>query len=361
MVKSKKTQDKYLKQVYFNPKETGSLGGIKNLKTSLKLKKKQYKTKTIINWLQAQDAYTLHKPIRRKFKRRSTIVSGLNDQFQGDLIDVRNIKTHNNGYSYILSVVDVFSKYGWMRPLKTKHGKEVASKLNEIFQEKHCRAFQTDKGKEFYNSHVKGILNSNNVTHFSTENDDIKAACVERFNRTIKTKLYRWFTKTNSYCWVDVLDDLLHSYNHTQHTSIGIAPANVNNKNEEDVWLILHSHLGTPTQTPRFKVGDHVRISKYKHVFSKGYDANWSTEVFNIDKVLQTDPPTYKLLDALNEKIYGSYYENELQKIIPKNKFIIEKIIAERKHGKKVQYYVKYKGYPDKFNTWIDKSDVMKV
>lgn len=319
-----KKNKRSLERSYYAAEQSGSLGGVTGLKYALQRKKKKFKNATINKWLQSQDTYTLHKPVFRKFKRRSTIVSGLNDQFQADLIDIKKIKKHNSNFQYILTVIDVFSKFGWARALKSKEGTEVAKNLKDIFEERKCRAIQTDKGREFYNSNVKQLLKGKGITHFSTENDDIKAACVERFNRTIQSKLHRWFTKSKSLQWVKVLPKLITSYNQTVHRSTNESPANVTHKNEEDVWQRLYSHLSSPSQKSKFTKKDYVRISKFKHIFSKGYDANWSTEIFLIDNILETDPLTYQLRDSNGEKIHGTYYEKELQKVTPSKQFLIK-------------------------------------
>jgi len=302
----------------------------------------KYKPKTISKWLQSQEAYTLHKPVRRKFNRRSTLASGINDQFQADLIDMQKHKNSNSNHGYILTVVDVFSKFSWAKPLKSKSGKEVAQKL----------------GKEFYNTQVKTLLTKFDILHFSSENDDIKGAVVERFNRTLQTRLYRWFTKTQEHNWTNVIEHIVDSYNNTVHSSTKFSPANIDSKNEEDVWLNLYGNLKAPNLLKaRLKINDMVRISKYKHVFSKGYIENWSIETFIVSKVLETDPVTYRLKDQQNELIHGSYYEDELQKVMQSDKFTVEKILDQRKVGRKIEYLVKFKGYPAKFNEWISKSN----
>lgn len=355
----KKKNEKTLERAYYSAEQSGSLGGVAALKQGLQKKKKNFKTSTVKKWLQSQDTYSLHKPVIKKFKRRATIVSGLNDQFQCDLIDIKKFKEHNNNSQYILTVIDVFSKYGWARALKSKEGTEVAKHLKAILTERKCRAMQSDKGKEFYNSNVEKLFKAKGITHFSTENDDIKAACVERFNRTIQNKLHRWFTKSRTFQWIDVLPKLITSYNRTIHRSTNEAPSNVTHKNEEDVWQRLYSHLSSPSQKAKFNKQDYVRISKYKHIFSKGYDANWSTEVFVVDKVLVTNPTTYQLRDSKGEQIHGSYYEKELQEVSPSKQFLIEKIVDERHFNGDTQYYVKFKGYPNKFNAWVNKKDIL--
>ena len=313
----KKKNERTLEKSYFSPEQSGSLGGVAALKHGLEKRKKKFKTSTIKKWLESQDTYSLHKPVVRKFKRRATIVSGLNDQFQCDLIDIKKFKKYNKKFQYILTVIDVFSKYGWARALKSKEGIEVAKHLKTILTERKCRAMQSDKGREFYNVNVKKLFEAKGIKHFSTENDDIKAACVERFNRTIQNKLHRWFTKSKTFQWIDVLPKIITSYNNTVHRATNVTPANITHNNEEDVWQRLYSHLTAPSQKSKFNIKDYVRISKYKHIFSKGYDANWSTEIFIIDKVLVTDPITYQLRDRKGEHIHGSYYEKELQKVLP--------------------------------------------
>lgn len=358
MPKQKKTKENIFSNVYYSPNDQGALGGFKGLTSSLKSKKKHFKSSTVKKWLQSQEAYTIHKPLTKKFARRRTIVSGINDQFQADLIDMQKFKKTNSNHSYILTVIDVFSKYAWAVPLENKGGKNVANKLQKIFSQKVCRSFQTDKGREFYNSEVKHILQNKNIHHFSTENDDIKAACIERFNRTLQLKLNRWFTKTKTFKWIDVLEDLVKAYNNSYHSSIRMSPKDVSHENEEDVWIQLYSDQSTPLTKSPLKIGDVVRISKYKHVFSKGYDANWSTETFFICKVLPTVPLTYELKDRMSEKIQGTYYLKELQKVYTTNKYDVEKVISERKIDGKTQFLVKFKGYPNKFNEWVDKRNI---
>lgn len=349
--------DHLIHQAYYTPVNRGSYGGREQLSKHLKTKK--ISNGQVKNWLQAQEAYTLHRPVRRKFRRRETLVGGINQQFQADLIDVQKFASENNGNKFILTVVDVFSKFAWTQPLKSKSGKDVANALKKIFDIRICKYLQSDKGKEFYNTHVKALLQKLSITHFSTENDNIKAAIVERFNRSLQTKLSRWFTRTKSHKWVKVLQDLTNSYNRSTHRSIRMAPADVNEHNSEDVWLNLYGNLQSPQPTSDLKVNDVVRVSKYKHIFSKGYDKNWSTETFAVDELLKTNPITFRLRDQMNERIFGSYYRQELQKVKMPTEFLIEKILQEQKVGKKTRYFVKYKGYPNKFNEWIDSSQLV--
>ena len=350
--------DDLLTDAYFNPKKSTSYGGKFHLQYITKNHKKLSKQK-IEKWLESQDAYTLHKNARKRFPRRPTIVGGYGQQVQADLIDMQKFKSENDGYSFILTVIDVFSKFVWTCGIKNKTGSVMARALTKIFHQEKYHHLQTDKGKEFYNAKVKSVLETNNINHFSTENDDIKASIVERFNRTIQNRLHRWFTKNKSQRWVDVLSDMTDAYNNTYHRSIKMKPVEVTRKNSEDVWLNLYGNLQYTSKNTRIKVNDTVRISRFKHVFSKGYDKNWSTEIFSVNKVNQTSPITFILQDQLGEKIAGTYYLHELQKVAVPEEFEIEEILKTRKNKRKIQYLVKYKGYPSKFNQWIDKTQMV--
>ena len=203
---------------------------------------------------------------------------------------------------------------------------------------------------------MKKLLSDFKIHHFSTENDDIKASIVERFNRTLQSRIFRYFTHTETNNWYDSLPEFTMSYNQKYHRSIGMAPKDVTRENSEDVWLNLYGNLAAPaTSKIDLKLGDHVRISKYKHIFSKGYDNNWSTEIFIIDEVVKTNPVSFRLRDLMNESIFGTYYQQELQKVDMPKKFAIEKVLKQKKDGNRILYFVKYKGYPSKFNEWISK------
>ena len=251
-----------LRRYYFEPARPGAFGGV--------FKHPKFKTKEIKEWLSHQDTYTLHKPIRRRFQRRTTITGGMNQQFQADLIDMQGLRKYNNGISYILTCVDVFSKFAWAIPIKTKTAKALVEATRQIFEKRKPLQIQTDKGSEFTNKTYQKFLKEERVHFFTTENEDIKAAIVERFNRTLKEKMWRYFTKTNSLRYIDVLDQLLQNYNSSFHRSIKMAPVNVTLENQEQVWNTLYAPVNTPRRKG-FEEGDRVRIAQARQNFKKGY------------------------------------------------------------------------------------------
>ena len=317
--------DVILRSIYFNPENPGAYGGINALHRQVigVLSKKQ-----VADWLSGQDTYTLHKPIRRKFNRRRVLVGKVDQQWQADLVDLQIIYKNNDGYKYLLTCIDVLSKYAWVVPLKNKTGKSIVDAFETIFAERKPGKLQTDKGTEFINRPFQKYLNDLNFRHFTTENDDIKACIVERFNRTLKTRLWRYFTKNSTHRYLDVLPKLTKSYNDSYHSKIKAKPSNVKTTTKE---LLRNFHARPHKRRAGFTIGDHVRISKATRAFMKGYVANWSEETFEIKKIDRLRPPVYTIKDYNDEELKGRFYGWELQKVVKKDVFRIDKVIKRTK------------------------------
>nr|DAC81388.1 TPA_asm: integrase [Parasteatoda house spider adintovirus] len=286
------------------------------------------------------------------------MVSGMSIQFQADIADLKGIVNFNDDYRYILTCIDVFSKYAWAFPLKRKDSSSIISSFKEIFKERKPIKLQTDQGKEFLNKNFQSYLKKAGVHFFFTFNHT-KSSIVERFNRTLKTKLWKYFTAKNTFRYIDVLEDIMKSYNNTYHTSIKMEPAKVTKENEKQVFNNLYQNLPNQKRYKcTFKIGEAVRISKSKMVFEKGYENNWSEEIFIINHCISRIPPVYKIKDLMGEEIKGTFYTQELQRVILPETFPVEKILKKRFHENKLEYLVKFKGYPSKFNAWLPSNDL---
>ena len=182
---------------------------------------------------------------------------------------------------------------------------------------------------------------------YSTFNEG-KSVVAERFIKTLKNKIYKHMTTISKNAYFDVLDDIVKDYNNSFHSSIKMKPKDV--KDDCSIKYVEESNK----KDPKFKIDDHVRISKYKNMFSKGYLPNWSEEDFVINKIQNTVPWTYLINDLNGKEIKGSFYEKELQKTNRKV-FRIEKVI--KKKGNKL--FVKWKGYDNSFNSWINEKDIV--
>ena len=191
-------------------------------------------------WLAQQDTYTLHKAIRYKFKRRRVIVGGIDHQWQADLVDVSRLAKFNEGNNFLLTCIDVLSKFAWVVPIPNKTGVTLVKAFQVIFKSgRKPQSLQTDKGGEFINRKFQSFLKRHGIHFFTTHNEETKASIVERFNRTLKSKMWRYFTKENSQTFLPVLPQLVDSYNNSYHRSIKRKPASVNLMNEEETWTTL--------------------------------------------------------------------------------------------------------------------------
>ena len=255
----------------------------------------------------------------------------------------------NKGFRFLLCLIDIYSKYAWVVPLKDKKGINIVNAFQSISKKSNTKPnkIRVDKGSEFYNCHFKKWLKSNNTEMYSAHNEG-KSVVAERFIRTIKKKIYKYMTSISKNVYIDKLDDLVDGYNNTNHRTIKMKPIDV----KDNTYIEFGKEVND--NDPKFKVGYHVRIAKYKNIFAKSYTPNWSEEFFVIKEIKNTVPWAYVINDLNGEEIIGTFYEKELQKIDQKE-FRIEKLI--RKKSDKL--YVKWKGYDSSFNSWIDQKDLV--
>ena len=301
-------------------------------------------------WLKTQNTYTRHKPIVRKHKFQRTFVKDLADQIQMDLVDMGKYKNQNKGYYWILTAVEILSRYAFTIPVYRKDTKNMTKAVSDLLEEfkerfgKYPNVAQFDEGKESYNVGVRDLLTKNNIEYFST-NSERKAAIVERFNRTLKTSMWKYFYSKETHTWIDVL-------------TIMMKPADVNKSNRDQVWITLYGYIQGDFPIPKFKVDGNVKVSKYKNIFDKGYESNFTEEIFKIAKVFRGDPNMYELTDVDDEPIIGKFYEEELSAINKTDDvYRVEKILRRRKG----QPLVKWARYDSKHNSWIPIKDIQSL
>lgn len=316
-------------------------------------------------------AEELTKPKLIRFPRRRVYSPNVDRIWTADLLDIQKYKRQNKGYTFILVVLDIFSRYAWVRPLKKKTGVEVSNAFQDIFRVsgRKCMRLWCDRGTEFYNRVVQELLTSNSITLYSTHNEP-KATIAERFIRTLRSKIEKYFIFTHSTVWYAVLPDLVSEYNATKHRALGMSPDDaLKPENYAKVFSRQYAVLGYNEKRNKarvrkyelLKVGDSVRISVHKGVFDKGSNANWSEEVFEIITVLDDrNPMLYKIQDLAGEEVTGYMYREQLQKTT-QSVYMIDKVIRKRRSATsgKQEALVRWRGYPDKFNSWIPVTDVL--
>ena len=281
----------------------------------------------------------------------------IDEIFAADLVEMQKFTKLNKGYRYLLTCIDIFSKYSLVIPLKDKKGINVKNALQEIFKQRKCKFLWTDRGIEFYNKQLQDLLNKNNIKLYSTNNSEIKSSVVERFNCTFKNMMYKKFTENNNTIIYNILDDLVNEYNNKYHSTIKMSPIEGSKKiNENKIKNIYNFEI--TKKAGKFKIGDRVRISLEKNIFEKGYETNWTQEIFVIYDIKCSNVPYYYLKGLNNEKLDGTFYEQELQKTDMKKDdlYTIEKILKTNKN----KVYVKWRGYDSSFNSWINRNMITK-
>ena len=241
------------------------------------------------------------------------------------------LSKYNKGIRFLLCVIDIFSKYAWVVPLKDKKGISIVKAFQIILKQSNRKPHKiwVDKGSEFYNAFFKKWLRDNDIVMYSTHNEGKSVV-----------KIYKYMASVSKNVYNDKLDDIVNEYNNTYHTTIKMKPIDV----KDNTYINTDKEINY--KYPKFKVGDRVRISKCKNIFAKGYMPNWSEEVFVIKKVKNTVPWTCVINHLNGEEIMGTFYEKELQKT-NQEEFRNEKVI--KRNGDKT--YVKWKGYDNSFNS----------
>ena len=343
-----------LKRIYYDPRNPASLSTPPVLAAAANVGLREAQ-----RFLKSQPTYTLHRSARKRYPTRRYYVNNIDDQWQCDLMDLQALSRYNNGYRFVLTVIDILSRYGWARPLKSKHGIQVKRAFQSIFREGRIpKRIQSDQGTEFENRPVRSLFREYNIELFSVKSA-YKAALVERWNKTLKNKLYKYFTANNTYRWTNVLQDLVYAYNHRKHRIIDCTPASVTVENAMTVWNKLYAHRRRG-QVGDIKVGDVVRVSKVKGAFARGYLPNWTEEEFTVVHVNRKFyPTTYQLADSNGDVIEGSFYRQEIQPIIRQNdQYVIERILRRQRRNGEMWYFVKWLGYPSSANSWVARRDM---
>ena len=296
----------------------------------------------------------LNKSTIQKIERQKVIVNHKNEIHSTDLVDMANYSKINKGYKYIFTNIDVFSKIAYAYPIKSKKYKILNPVLKKSLKKTNLNMYRVIKKAVFS---VKKFFKDNNVKIYHT-NTHLKAVVIERFNRSLRELMMIEFVKNNNTVWYNILPKLIKIYNNRHQSTIKMKPIEVNKNNEKYIKENLYTYNKT-SKNPKYKINDLVRISlKRRNLFIKpSSNIKWFEELFKIHSINRSNVITYKIEDLNDEIIKGIFYERELQKTKNTSEvYIIEKIIRKNKN----KYLVKWRGYSNDFNSWVDKDDIIK-
>jgi len=359
------TVEEFLESVYYDPLNPGAYTGLTKLWNQVKEDNPHnLSRKDVESWLKKQDTYKRHRPAKQNFPRQKILMSYMDQQWDADIMDMSKFAKFNQGYKYLAIFIDIFSRYVWVERMKTKKPKEMINVMKIVFSEGRKPDYlRTDKGSEYTAGQTKLYLRAQQIKHFYAINA-IHASYAERFIRTLKGKLYRYFTKQNTYKYVHILQDMVDSYLDSKHTSTGYKPASITKDNQQEVYekLYLPQQLIEERKIVKYKykVGDYVHLSMARRSFHKGYKDTFTQEIFVISRQIRSHPPRYKVKDLMDEKLEGSCYEHELQaaEYSDDTVFPIDKVLYYTTKNKVRMAKVRWQGYPAKFDSLIEAADI---
>ena len=321
-------------------------------------------------WIQKQESYSRNKSVKRKFQHGRVIVAGIDDQFDADLASLVYYADDNDGYKYLLVVIDIFSRYSWVEPLKDKTASQIVNAFDKILSGGRIpKRLRTDAAKDFTSEKFQTFVRGKNIVHFVTHNEK-QANYVERFIKTLKSRLSKYMIEKNTRRYIDVLQKIVTSYNHTWHSGIRSEPVNVNKQNEKQLWWQMYWPKEPYVKKKKkekikfaFNVGDRVRTTYIRKHFQREYDSKWTGEIFKISRrFIRQGQPIYTLVDWYNNPVKGTFYQKELQKIetTEADMFKIEEVLKYKGRGNKKEALVHWLGWPKHFDSWIPVSDINK-
>lgn len=301
-----------LSKLYSDPKFPGSFGGAERFYREVVKLHPQTTRKQVQQFLKTRAAYTLHKRVRKPRKYRRTLTYGPRDLWQIDLLDLQKFKNTNKQYRYLCVIIDCFSKYLWVKPLKDKTASAIVKALALLLMMERPKHLQADQGSEFFNKKVAKMLQAFGPKLYYSYSEQ-KASIVERVQRTLRARMGRLFTHRGNNIWIDRIDDIVASYNNSHHRSIKMKPADVTQQDTAKIRrLLFPAEISKPAS---FKVGDVVRIVAKRKRFQKEYEKRWTVEKFRIKAIVRSSPITYLLEDSEKEAVLGSFYTEELQHV----------------------------------------------
>ena len=314
--------------IYTDPRSPGGFRGPEALWQEAKLHLPLLKRKQVYEFLQAQKPYTKHQQYRGVKKYRKVYAKRARYLIQMDLLEFRKYSTENRGYNYILCAIDAFTKKLWTFPLKRKSAEEVHTAVFYFLMRERPDKIQTDQGTEFINATLQATEDRMDppIQHYHTWSIK-KASIVERVQRTLRNRLGKIWEQRGDHQWINVLPAITESYNNSVHRSIGMKPNDVGPEHHRFIYNRLYPEP-TPVQalkdakealriTKHLQVGDYVRMLEYRKKFRKESDQAWSSQVYRIRRVIQSNPITFQIEDLDGEPIKGGLYFRQLIKIKP--------------------------------------------
>ncbi len=325
------------------------------------------------NILSYNYSYPLHRATKRPKYNPYMSIRSPKQQIQCDLLDISLLKQSNDNVRYLLVAIDCFSRFVWVIPLRSKQAIEMEAafkELIEIWKPELPVQLTVDRGLEFRNARVKNLLNSYNIRVFHPTAEG-KAVYVERVNQTLQSLIHRYLSEKGTQRYLDVLQDLVKTYNTRSHRGLANNPPSQAVKDENIHYfrrveqnriapIVERNYKYSRNAKKKFKVGQVVRIKKWKNAFARGYKQTFSNIYYRVHRILETLPTvTFELQNMHdNEVILGGFYAEELQ-LVKGDIYKVEKIIKSRRRKGVLEHFVKWLDFDSSHNSWVKASDIV--
>lgn len=311
-----------LNRIYYDVKNPASFSSPHALYKAAVQLDRRISQKDVEDWLATQPVYVRHKQTRTRFKRRKVLSRGPFYQFQADLMFMLPFAKYNDGMKYLLVVIDCFTRYLSVVPMKTKTAVDTLKALKKAFKEMGGNPikFQTDGGTEFFNELVQKFLRGINAVQFTTQQHDIKAQIAERVIRTLRAKIHKIMMAKKTLRYISWLPLIVDSYNHRKHSAFKgkFAPCEINKSNQKEVYDLQYGkYLAEIKAKFKFEIGDIVLVAvdKRSHVLKK-MTQTFKEDLYQVIDRIADNPPTYKLKFLSNGTLVkGKFYAEQLQKV----------------------------------------------
>lgn len=357
----KTLKEKILHKIFFNLKSPASYSGIQALYKEAKSYYPALTLSDVEKFLHNQRTWTLYKPIKKKFKRLKTIPSGLNTDWQCDLCIFDDLRKENDQFRYLLVCIDVLSRKINVAPAKSKSSADMIEAFDKIFKESGVfpNKLYSDAGVEFQAKKMLDYFMSKDILKFVMHSPHLHAGVVERANKTIKLRLYKYFSEKNTIRWLEPIQKIVTGINNSINRTIGMTPNEVTYENANELWKKLYKSENNSEIKHKFSTGNIVRIGKEKGSFGRSFHPNFTDELFIISKVNPTNPPSYRITDLENQPIKGIFYEPELVLTNLDTTHRIAEVIKTRKRKGITEHFVRWIGYPETYNSWVKDRDLV--
>ncbi|KAL7070217.1 hypothetical protein ACQ4LE_000204 [Meloidogyne hapla] len=352
-----------LDELYNDPGNPAGFSGVNQLWIEAKKRNQRIRKKDVKTYLEGHRTYTIHRPRRIHFKRSRTYPSGYMTDVQCDLADFQKLSRQNNGNNYALVAIDVLSKRVFAEPIKSKKSKDMINAFEKVLSrmEMYPHRIFSDKGTEFCSKEIMDFFKEKDIEKYTANASIVKASLAERCIRNLKQRLYRFMSEKHTLKWTEALSKVVNAVNHSKCRVLGgLRPVDVGFNNAKQVREKVFGPVGKnkSRRKPRFEENEHVRMSRNKNMFAKGYLPNFSDEILQIDLVKnKANPNRYRVRDDKGELFKGYFYPEELTRVRKdeNTSYRIEKIIRSRKKtdGSR-EYYVKFFEYPEP--EWVDET-----